>query len=242
MSDTTIADQLAGLSPAVISVYTQLVAFTEPASVDDIAQAATTARSSTFKHLVVLEKRGLAHRDRGIQNGRSRRPDLWRATHTEPSPTPKEHPVYEEPPKSTPATGPADEPAVDTAVLETKPDQPTADEAEESPDAPEAEQAAPAAALPAQRTEPVDPTGPAPVASLPGGNKRLASGGLRQLVIDHLNAHPGEAFTATRISRMIDRSSGAIANALVILAKQGLAEQVTDRPRTYRAATPERTA
>ncbi|MFF4145661.1 hypothetical protein ACFY0A_30840 [Streptomyces sp. NPDC001698] len=79
------------------------------------------------------------------------------------------------------------------------------------------------------------------MSALPG-NKRLAPGGLRQLVIDHLNAHPSEAFTATRISRLIDRSSGAIANALATLAKQGLAEQVTDRPRTYRAAAPKRAA
>ncbi|MFE9610998.1 hypothetical protein [Streptomyces sp. NPDC006012] len=79
MSNTTISDQLAGLSPAIINVYTHLVAFTEPASVDDIAQAAETTRSSTFKALVALEKRHLAHRDRGIQNGPNRCPDLWRA-------------------------------------------------------------------------------------------------------------------------------------------------------------------
>ncbi|MGW4045151.1 hypothetical protein [Streptomyces sp. NPDC004721] len=40
--------------------------------------------------------------------------------------------------------------------------------------------------------------------------------------IDHLNAHPGEAFTTTRITRMINRSTGVIANALATLAKQGL--------------------
>ncbi|MFG3371147.1 hypothetical protein ACIPWY_03665 [Streptomyces sp. NPDC090032] len=38
---------------------------------------------------------------------------------------------------------------------------------------------------------------------------------------------------------MIERSSGAIANALAILARQGIAEQVSDTPRTYRLATPE---
>ncbi|KPI04475.1 regulatory protein IclR [Actinobacteria bacterium OK074] len=70
-------------------------------------------------------------------------------------------------------------------------------------------------------------------------NKRLAPGALRQMVIDHLKAHPDEAFTATRISRAIDKSSGAIANALEKLAKQEVAEQVSDRPRTYRLATTE---
>ncbi|MFI9586834.1 hypothetical protein ACIHCQ_34550 [Streptomyces sp. NPDC052236] len=28
------------------------------------------------------------------------------------------------------------------------------------------------------------------------------------MVIDHLEAHPGEAFTATKISRLIEKSSG----------------------------------
>jgi predicted transcriptional regulator len=242
MSQTPIAEQLAGLSSAIITVYTQLVAFTEPATVDDIAQAAQSARSSTFKALVALEKRGLAHRDRGIQNGPNRRPDLWRATHTAPAPTPNEAPAEAELAEPMPDTEPASEPA-DTpepkTEPESKPDEPTVDEPEENSDAPEPEDAAPAAPLPAQRTKPAEPTNPIPISALPGGNKRLAPGGLRQLVIDYLHAHPGEAFTATRISRVIDRSSGAIANVLTTLAKQGIAEQVTDRPRTYRAAPPE---
>ncbi|WNE95524.1 hypothetical protein PS467_09290 [Streptomyces luomodiensis] len=75
-------------------------------------------------------------------------------------------------------------------------------------------------------------------APLSGGAKvRLAPGALRQMVIDHLTGHPNEAFTATRISRVIEKSSGAIANALATLARQGIAEQVTERPRTYRLAT-----
>jgi DNA-binding IclR family transcriptional regulator len=56
------------------------------------------------------------------------------------------------------------------------------------------------------------------------------------MVLEHLAAHPEEAFTSTRISRAIGRSSGAIANALVTLTRQGLAEQVTVRPMAYRLA------
>ncbi|MEW1659164.1 MarR family transcriptional regulator [Streptomyces sp. NPDC093707] len=63
---------------------------------------------------------------------------------------------------------------------------------------------------------------------------RLVPGALRQMVIDHLQAHPDEAFTATRISRIIERSSGAIANALAKLATADIVEQVTHQPRTYR--------
>ncbi|MEV8023035.1 helix-turn-helix domain-containing protein [Streptomyces sp. NPDC086554] len=82
-------------------------------------------------------------------------------------------------------------------------------------------------------------TPPAETITLPGGKKRLVPGALRQMVIDHLQAHPDEAFTATKISRVIEKSSGAIANALVTLARQGIAEHVSERPRTYRLATPE---
>ncbi|RPE38688.1 IclR-like helix-turn-helix domain-containing protein [Streptomyces sp. Ag109_O5-1] len=85
-------------------------------------------------------------------------------------------------------------------------------------------------------------TAPTEAIILHGEKKRLAPGGLRDMVIDHLQAHPGEAFTATKISRVIGKSSGAIANALVSLARQGIAEQVSERPRAYRLATPENNA
>ncbi|MEU6509724.1 hypothetical protein [Streptomyces sp. NPDC046942] len=91
---------------------------------------------------------------------------------------------------------------------------------------------------PAAQASPRQPTAaPVEASALPGGKKRLAPGALRQMVIDHLSAHPGEAFTATGISRVIEKSSGAIANALVRLVMENIAEQVSDRPRTYRLAT-----
>ncbi|MFB7630598.1 hypothetical protein ACFC0M_06575 [Streptomyces sp. NPDC056149] len=80
-----------------------------------------------------------------------------------------------------------------------------------------------------------------PLQSPPGKNGRLAPGALRQMVIDHLQARPDEAFTATRISRAIERSSGAIANALVKLVATGVAKQVTDQPRTYQLTQPNQT-
>ncbi|MYT32669.1 MULTISPECIES: helix-turn-helix domain-containing protein [unclassified Streptomyces] len=81
----------------------------------------------------------------------------------------------------------------------------------------------------------------APAQPTPAKDGRLAPGALRQMVIDHLHAHPAEAFTATRISRVIERSSGAIANALVKLVGSGIAEQITDQPRTYRLTQTART-
>ncbi|MFD8723911.1 hypothetical protein ACFV2H_39655 [Streptomyces sp. NPDC059629] len=92
---------------------------------------------------------------------------------------------------------------------------------------------------PALHTEAGRQTAPTEAIILPGEKKRLAPGALRHMVIDHLQAHPDEAFTATKISRVVEKSSGAIANALITLARQGIAEQVSERPRTYRLATPE---
>jgi predicted transcriptional regulator len=239
---TMISDQLTQLSPAVINVYTQLVAFTEPASVDDIAQAAEAARSSTFKALVALEKRGLAERDRGIQNGPNRCPDLWRAPHTDHRHTPDKPRTPREPTQPTTINAPTSTPVANTTVPVTQPEEPTAHEKEDNPDTQNTKRGTSTTPSPVQPTEPSATTSPNPGAALPDGDKRLGPGCLRRLVLNHLNAHPGEAFTATRISRVIDRSSGAIANALTTLVKQGLTEQVTDRPRTYRAASPEPTA
>ncbi|MGW2651618.1 hypothetical protein ACWC2T_43800 [Streptomyces sp. NPDC001393] len=113
---------------------------------------------------------------------------------------------------------------------------------DEKSDASASKRAASSAPPPARCSAALQPKAVTTATASPGGSRRLARGALRQLVIDHLNAYPGESFTATRISRVINRSSGAVANALVTLATQGLIEQVTDRPRTYRAAAQEPTA
>jgi hypothetical protein len=137
-------------------------------------------------------------------------------------------------PDTTPASPAPDHGATVPAGPDTAPETGTGTEqadAPASPAPPAAGTPGPATGQPAVSPVPVAPE-TAPPAVLTGGG-RLAPGGLRQLVIDHLTAHPAEAFTATGISRVIDRSSGAIANALVTLVKQGQAEQVTDRPRTY---------
>ncbi|MBL1102755.1 hypothetical protein [Streptomyces coffeae] len=137
---------------------------------------------------------------------------------------------------------PADEPDTDADTEHTghqnrsdvpgEAERPTGSDADGSPTP------APAPTPPVTGTMP--PGAPEAVrpAALSGGDKvRLAPGALRQMVIAHLTAHPNEAFTATRISRTIEKSSGAIANALTTLTSQGIAEQVTKRPRTYRLAT-----
>jgi hypothetical protein len=65
--------------------------------------------------------------------------------------------------------------------------------------------------------------------------RRLRQGELRRLVAAHLAADPARAFTPGEIARALDRSAGAVGNALATLADHGHAEEVSNRPRRYRA-------
>ena len=88
-------------------------------------------------------------------------------------------------------------------------------------------------AAPGTGTDPTttDPT--ATGADMPG---RLPSGELRRRVAGYLADHPGVDFTPGQIARALSgRSSGAVANALVVLAGLGAAEQTGDRPTRFRA-------
>jgi hypothetical protein len=61
-------------------------------------------------------------------------------------------------------------------------------------------------------------------------------GALRDKVLAHLDAHPGKEFTPHEIHKVLDHSSGAIANALEVLVKHGEAEVATEKPRRFRRA------
>ncbi|PJJ04204.1 sugar-specific transcriptional regulator TrmB [Streptomyces sp. 2333.5] len=261
-------EPLTGLTDAQATLYTELVGRTEPATVSELALAAAVGKSTAGRALPLLEQRGLAVRTPGGHNGPCRMPDLWypAPAHKATSTQDTEHaavPVQSEP-SADDTTEPAnnatefegrspDETAPDTAPSDTgntgpcigtesntaqdDPSQDTehGDGDDTSEDRTHREEDSSSAPTPQENSEPL--TAPAPPA--PRVEGRLAPGALRQMVINHLQAHPGEAFTATRISRVIEKSSGAIANALVTLVKQGIAEQASDRPRTYRLATPE---
>jgi hypothetical protein len=71
-----------------------------------------------------------------------------------------------------------------------------------------------------------------------GGRKAPAvrPGGLRDKVLAHLAAHPGGEFTPHEIHKVLDHSSGAIANALETLVKLGQAEVASEKPRKFRLA------
>lgn len=66
------------------------------------------------------------------------------------------------------------------------------------------------------------------------GQPRLGKGGLEALVLDHLKQHPKVEFTSTELSHKLNRSNGAIQNALEKFARQGTAVLTSDAPRRYR--------
>ena len=62
-------------------------------------------------------------------------------------------------------------------------------------------------------------------------------GALRGLVEEHLRQFPGAAFTPHQVGKVLTRSAGAVANALDKLTDLGVAQLITDKPRTYQLAT-----
>ncbi len=63
---------------------------------------------------------------------------------------------------------------------------------------------------------------------------RLRRGELRDLVVEHLRAHPGEVSPA-QLSRVLGHSAGAIGNALEKAAAAGEVALTSDHPRRYSA-------
>ena len=88
--------------------------------------------------------------------------------------------------------------------------------------------------LPTQGSSAPPTTAPTPPAEPPPTNSgRLGAGQLRQLVLGCLAERPGQALSPTAIAKTLDRSAGAVANALQILAGQGAVTQTQPKPRRY---------
>lgn len=78
---------------------------------------------------------------------------------------------------------------------------------------------------------------PKKAASARSKNGRLGPGELDKLVLDHMRRHKGDApQTASAIGKAIERSSGAVANCLVRLEKQGKVRLAKPKPRSYELA------
>ncbi|GAA0406135.1 hypothetical protein Acor_40880 [Acrocarpospora corrugata] len=78
-------------------------------------------------------------------------------------------------------------------------------------------------------------TAPRPGAGSGGGGVR--PGMLRDRVLGHLIEHPGKEFTPYEIGRVLDASSGAVANALDRLVSLDQAQLTCERPRRFAAPT-----
>ena len=63
------------------------------------------------------------------------------------------------------------------------------------------------------------------------GSGRLHPGALRDLVLACLAERPSQALSPTAIAKTLDRSAGAVANALRVLAGQGAVVQAQAKPR-----------
>jgi hypothetical protein len=91
---------------------------------------------------------------------------------------------------------------------------------------------------PSQDPVALPPAAPAPAGDqAPVGSGRLRSGQLRQLVLGCLAERPGQALSPTAIAKTLDRSAGAVANALRVLAGQGAVTQTQAKPRRYATTT-----
>ncbi|MGY0497465.1 hypothetical protein ACWZHB_03075 [Nocardia sp. FBN12] len=116
------------------------------------------------------------------------------------------------------------------------------------------EEVAPADPVPDSAPEPAaaaptgdDPAEPAPVAPTPPAEpaaadaestlERLPAGALRGQVEDYLRDNPGEEFTPHQIGKALERSSGAVHNALVKLTKDETARQTSTVPKKFTLAS-----
>jgi nitric oxide reductase NorQ protein len=73
------------------------------------------------------------------------------------------------------------------------------------------------------------------------GQARLGPGELRVAVLTHLRTYPTAQLSVPDLARALGRSRGAIAKTLRVLADQGLAQQLANRPDRW-TATPTRPA
>jgi predicted transcriptional regulator len=94
------------------------------------------------------------------------------------------------------------------------------------------------APLPTQDSSASPTAAPTPPAEpSPTESGRLRAGHLRQLVLGCLAERPGQALSPTAIAKTLDRSAGAVANALRVLAGQGAVTQTQPKPRRYTITT-----
>ncbi|MGW0330167.1 hypothetical protein [Nocardia sp. NPDC003183] len=130
-----------------------------------------------------------------------------------------------EPVSLEPATPDPTEPAEEAAPADPAPDS-APDTAAPAPTGDDPATPAPAPVTPAPPAEPA-------AADAESTVERLPAGALRGQVEDYLRDNPGKEFSPHQIGKALERSSGAVHNALVKLAKDGTARQTSTAPKRF---------
>ncbi|MEV0704882.1 helix-turn-helix domain-containing protein [Saccharopolyspora sp. NPDC050389] len=179
----------------------------------DIAEAAGVGRSTAGKILATWAKDGSVTRISGIGDGGRRSADCWTMTHTDQiTPLPgAASPARDD---TTPQPAVVDEPSQRQSPGQN--DESTAEGQESGEDA--------------QEASGVDDA-PGPITKGP----RLSKGELRGMVEDYLTERSGEEFSPNAIGTALNRSSGAVNNALEKLVADGYAVQTQDKPKRFAA-------
>jgi DNA-binding MarR family transcriptional regulator len=192
-------------TPAVRALWPVLIARTGSTTAE-LAEAAKVSRSAAAKALAALEGASLVRRIPGGRKGARLFPDRWE--HMGPA---KEVPAESDGVAEAATTGDSGaDPADEVATLEgpTEPDE-----------------------APAAEAGHIEQTDASQVSS---ESARLRPGALREMVIEYLRERPGEDFTPTALGKALERSSGAIANALDKLVSDATVTRTSDKPRRYR--------
>ncbi len=144
-----------------------------------------------------------------------------------PEPDSPEH-VPADPEPVTPAANPPQEETIPgTNVPDPEPDI-TAETAAAAPTGDDSTDPAPDTPAPADATT---------AANAESTAERLPAGALRGQVEDYLRDNPGKEFTPHQIGKALERSSGAVHNALVKLTKVETARQTSTAPKKFTLAS-----
>ncbi|MGW5643661.1 MarR family transcriptional regulator [Saccharopolyspora sp. NPDC003762] len=181
------------------------------ATTADLAESAKVGRSTAGKILAAWAMDGSVNRITGIADGGRRSADRWTITHTD---------------QTTPLPGTTDTACDGVAAEPTNAEEPTNNER--------------AAEARAENTESPDTvqnrSGDDDTPGAVTKGPRLSKGELRGMVEDYLTDHPGEEFSSNTIGKALNRSSGAVNNALEKLVADGYAVRAQDKPKRFTAA------
>jgi predicted transcriptional regulator len=191
----------------------------------EVAQAAKVGRSTAGKILAAWAKDGTVTRTSGIAEGGRRAADRWTISDTIDTTTVEAGTA--DPLSTDEADNPAD-------VLEPGPDTETTDETptEDTESNVDSALLKPVPELP---PEPDTETSDTSAELAPAKAGRLGKGALRGMVEDYLTEHAGEQFSPNAIGKALNRSAGAVNNALEKLVAEGYALKTQNAPKRFAA-------